>query len=216
MRITPTAARRNVFIDIETVSLDPEDSKGALSSLGGRVVCICLLFDDGKKIHEESLIGNDERFLLSSFWSLIGTGDIFIGHNVFGFDLPFIRQRCWILGVRPSRRVDLRRFYTADLLDTMQIWTNWGSSKLVSLDALGSVLGVGTKTGHGEDVAGWWARGEFNRIASYCRDDVRLTYRVFCRLIFQQLPDRYVAATQDAAEQNENTAVHAASSSTVR
>jgi len=109
MRFTAPTTRRNVFLDIETVSLHPEDEKGARSALTGRIVCICLLFDDGQQITEETLVNQDEAFLLSSFWSLIRTTDVFVGHNVFSFDLPFIRQRCWILGVRPSRRVDLRR-----------------------------------------------------------------------------------------------------------
>ncbi len=47
MRILPTPTRRNVVLDIETLSLDPADPQGALSALTGRIVCICLLFDDG-------------------------------------------------------------------------------------------------------------------------------------------------------------------------
>jgi predicted PolB exonuclease-like 3'-5' exonuclease len=195
MTITPTPLRRNAFADIETVALDPSDTKGALSAITGRIVCACLLFDDGKTIQEETHIDRNEESLLRSFWSSIRRTDVFIGHNVFGFDMPFIRQRSWILGVRPSRRVDLRRFYTADIVDSMQLWSNWGATKFVSLDALGAVLGVGVKTGHGDQVAGWWAKDELDRIASYCRDDVRLSYRVFCRLMFQQLPERYVQAT---------------------
>ena len=50
MLILPTPARRNVVLDIETISLDPLDSKGALSALAGRIVCICMLFDDGVEV----------------------------------------------------------------------------------------------------------------------------------------------------------------------
>ncbi len=50
MRIKPTPTRRNVVLDIETLSLDPVDSKGALSALAGRIVCIGMLFDDGVEV----------------------------------------------------------------------------------------------------------------------------------------------------------------------
>ena len=48
MRITPTPARRNVVLDIETVSTDPSDLTVALSALTGRTVCVGLLPDYSK------------------------------------------------------------------------------------------------------------------------------------------------------------------------
>src|SRR5215467_13992161 len=94
--------------------------------------------------------------------------------------------RSWISGIRPSRAVGLRRYYTVDVRDTMQIWTNWGFKKGVSLDALGCALGCGNKTGHGMDVAQWWAQRDLDSIKACCLEDVRLTYRVHCRLVYQQ------------------------------
>lgn len=178
-------------MDIETVTLDSAESKGALSAATGRVVCVCLLVDDGQTIVEESLVDQDEARIIRGFWEVVYQGDVFIGHNAFGFDLPFLRQRSWVLGIRPSRRIDLRRFYTGDVIDTMETWNNWGATKFIGLDKLGSVLAVGSKTAHGSDVADWWAGGDLQRIAEYCREDVRLTYRVFCKLMFQQIPQRY-------------------------
>lgn len=59
MKNKPSKSRRNVFLDVETVSLDPNDSTGALSGLTRQVVCICLLIDDGKQIIEHPLIDRD-------------------------------------------------------------------------------------------------------------------------------------------------------------
>jgi DNA polymerase elongation subunit (family B) len=191
MRILPTPTRRNVVLDIETLSLDPTDPKGALSALTGRIVCIGMLFDDGESITEESFTDRDERDLLIRFWEHVEQTDLFIGHNVLNFDLPFIRQRSWILSVRPSRRIDLRRFYSMDLLDTMQIWCNWGATKYPGLDEVGRALGCGGKTGSGLQVAEWWSAGDITAIADYCREDVRLTYKLFCRLMFWPIPDRF-------------------------
>jgi hypothetical protein len=83
--------------------------------------------------------------------------------------------------------LDTRRYYTADVIDTLQLWTNWsGNKKGVTLDALGSALGCGRKTGEGARVAEWWAIRDIESIKRYCGDDVRLTYRVYCRLTYQE------------------------------
>jgi len=191
--------RRITVVDIETVSLDSTDSKGALDALTGRIVCIGLLFDDGQGITEAPILEVDERRLLERFWSALGESDVLVGHNILEFDLPFIRQRSWIHGIKPSRGVDLRKYYTADIVDTMQLWNNWAPKKGSKLDNLASALGCGTKNGHGEDVAKWWANRDTASILKYCMQDVRLTYHVYCRLMYQQprrplVPDVEVGA----------------------
>jgi hypothetical protein len=189
-RMTSTQAsqdRRTVVLDIETVALDPADGKGALDAMTGRIVCIGMLIDDGRAVVEMAFAGEDERRIISDFWDEIRAGDVIVGHNVIDFDLRFLQQRSWILGIRPSRSLDTRRYYTADVVDTLQLWTNWGGNKRgVTLDALGSALGCGRKTGEGTNVAQWWASRDLDRIKKYCRDDVRLAYRVFCRLTYRE------------------------------
>jgi hypothetical protein len=120
------------------------------------------------------------------------TGDVFIGHNILEFDLPFIRQRSWIHNIRPSRRIDLRRFYSVNVIDTMQLWSGWGSTKHPALDRLGEALGCGRKSGSGLQAADWWALGNKLAVAEYCLDDIRLTFSVFNRMMFQSIPDRYL------------------------
>jgi hypothetical protein len=178
---------RTVVLDIETAALDSGDEKGALDAMTGRVVCIGMLIDHGNAATEMMLAGEDERVLISDFWAAIRPGDVIVGHNVLDFDIRFLRQRSWILGIQPSRAFDTRRYYTADVIDTLQLWTNWsGSKKGVTLDAMGSALGCGRKTGEGAKVAQWWAERDIDSIKRYCRDDVRLAYRVLCRLTYRE------------------------------
>jgi len=193
MNLKPTPSRRNVFLDVETTALDNTNPKGALSALTGRIVCICTLTDDGVELREQTFIGHDEAELLKSFWKSLQAGDTLCGHNCLAFDLTYIRQRSWILNVRPSRRIDLRRFYSQDVADTMQIFSNWGATKFPSLNDLAAALGVGQKIGEGCQVAEWWSAGDLNSIANYCRADVRLSFKVYNRLMFLNLPDRFVA-----------------------
>lgn len=178
--------RRTMVLDIETVALDPNDEKGALDAMSGRVVCIGMLIDDGQIVTEITLADKDERKLISEFWRTIAPSDVLVGHNILDFDLRFLRQRSWILGIEPSRKVDTRKYYSGDVVDTLQLWTNWGNKKGVTLGALGMALGCGAKTGNGANVAKMWAERDIDSIKTYCQEDVRLAYRVYCRLTYQE------------------------------
>ncbi len=179
--------RRTVVLDIETVALDASDEKGALDAMSGRVVCIGMLIDDGQIVTEITLADEDECQLITEFWRTVAPSDVLVGHNVLEFDVRFLRQRSWILGVEPSRTLDTRKYYTRDVVDTLQLWTEWsGNKRGVSLNALGKVLGCGEKTGNGANVAKMWAERDIDGIKSYCQEDVRLTYRVYCRLTYQE------------------------------
>lgn len=204
-QIGASAERRTVVLDIETISLDPSEEQGALNAMKGRVVCVGMLVDDGIVVTETTFAGEDERGIIGNFWSVLKPNDLIVGHNVLDFDLAFLQQRSWILGIQQSCAFDTRRYYTKDVIDTLQLWTNWtGNKKGVTLDALGSVLGCGRKTGEGPNVAQWWAEGNIDRIKKYCRDDVRLAYRVFCRLTYQEakpnVPDEEQAVTASAID----------------
>lgn len=85
----------------------------------------------------------------------------------------------------------------------MNLWSNWGATPRPSLDGLATALGLQGKSGQGSQVASWWAEGDLDSIAAYCRDDIRLTYQVFLRLTYQKLPDRF-AASELIAEENRN------------
>src|SRR5579885_2939799 len=120
-----TADRRTVVLDIEAVALDPSQEKGALDAITGRVVCVGLLIDDGDTASEIMVAGEDEHVLVSGFWNTVRPGDVIVGHNVLDFDIQFLQQRSWILGIQPSRIIDRRKYYTADVVDTLQLWSNW-------------------------------------------------------------------------------------------
>ena len=198
-----TQACRTVVLDIETASLKPSDEQGALNAMTGRVVCIGMLIEENDGITEAMLVGENEREIVQDFWAAIKVADVIAGHNVLDFDLRFLQQRSWILGIEPSRTFDARRYYTKEVIDTLQLWTNWtGSKKGVTLDALALALSCGRKTGDGAKVAQWWAERDIDSIKRYCRDDVRLAYRVFCRLLYR-VPKQIVSADEEAFENSE-------------
>jgi Predicted 3'-5' exonuclease related to the exonuclease domain of PolB len=58
-------------------------------------------------------------------------------------------------------------------------------------------FGCGRKTGDGAKVAQWWAERDIDSINRYCHDDVRLTYHVFCLLLYRE-PKQIVSADEEA------------------
>jgi len=70
---------RVVAVDIETVTLDPANDKGALDALSGRVVCVAMLIDDGNLVSELALAGEDERRMIGEFWRVLGASDVIVG-----------------------------------------------------------------------------------------------------------------------------------------
>lgn len=82
MKINPKTTRRNVVLDIETVSLDPAVPDGALSAITGRIACICLLVDDGETVTERAFIDPEEAVLLGQFWNTVRPTDLLIGFNL--------------------------------------------------------------------------------------------------------------------------------------
>ena len=113
------------------------------------------------------------------FWEAIHPDDYLIGHNLLGFDLPFIQARSVICKVKPSRGFDLRKYSTAAVYDTMQVWANWDRPKFPKLETLAAVLGLEGKSGRGDLVAKWYEANDWERIKGYCMQDVRLTRDVY-------------------------------------
>lgn len=126
--------------------------------------------------------GAGEAELLTHFWKTVQPDDYLIGHNALGFDLPYIMARSVICKVKPSRRIDLRRYRTDFTFDTMQVWCGWDAGRYPKLDTLAAIMGFEGKSGSGAQVAGWVEAGEWDKIREYCMDDVRITRRVYERM----------------------------------
>src|SRR5207249_4371860 len=122
--------------------------------------------------------GPNEKRILQEFWNRIAVmrPELIITHNGLGFDLPFIKKRSIINQVKPSVDLNLAKFRSKPIFDTMAEWSNWDTRSYTKLDVLARALGVESKDGSGEQVAGMWDRGQWEAIASYCLHDVYVTY----------------------------------------
>lgn len=166
--------------------------RAALDPTTGRVLAIGM-FDTKESDCEITFIdgeGNeaaDERSLLRDFWSLASLANnscLLVGHNITGFDLPFLIRRSWLLGVEiPPGIFTGGRFFAPHIIDTMRVWAcgNYGRDTFTKLDTLAKAFGLGAKNGNGAEFAALWATDR-TAAAAYLRNDLELTWNIARRM----------------------------------
>lgn len=121
-------------------------SKAALSATTGRVLAIGYMSPRSQVVD----IDDDESAMLTRFWQQVrrcaSERRVMIGHNIAGFDIPFMVRRSWINRVTVPDGVFDRRWLNSKLfVDTMLTWQCSGFDKFASLDVVARSLGVGAK-----------------------------------------------------------------------
>ena len=71
----------------------------------GQVACIGFAIDDEPPVSFAvcELSHDDERKIIQDFFCVITDAGLvhYVGHNVIGFDFPFLWKRCMLLGIKP-------------------------------------------------------------------------------------------------------------------
>ena len=111
--------------------------------------------------------------------------DLLVGHNIVGFDLPFIFQRCLANNITVKPFIDLSEFHVHGVYDTMRAWWLGGRNR-VGLDDIAWTLGIeSSKTGEveGSKVFELYQAGKLAEIREYNLNDVRVTRKVYERIV---------------------------------
>ncbi|MEK6409287.1 MAG: ribonuclease H-like domain-containing protein, partial [Acidobacteriota bacterium] len=136
---------------------------------------------DGQEQSEQQTL-TDFIALMRSFDADI---DELVGHNIIGFDLPFIFQRCLVNGIAVRPFVNLAEFNVRGVYDTMHRW--WlGAKNRVALDDIAWALGIpSSKTDEveGSRVFELYQAGRLAEIREYNLNDVRVTRKVYERMV---------------------------------
>jgi predicted 3'-5' exonuclease similar to PolB exonuclease domain len=177
---------------------------GSLSATAGRILSIAVHvgslpgveFDDIQPTDTELVFGidvegneHDEKETLTGFLNFMKgfdpEMDELVGHNIIGFDLPFIFQRCLVHCMPAQPFVNLSDYHVRGVFDTMHQW--WlGAKRSVSLDDLAWALGIeSSKTAdvEGSKVFELYQAGMLAEIREYNLNDVRLTRKVYERMV---------------------------------
>lgn len=164
----------------------------------GKIVCISIgqiKFDEeGNPItfNAKSFYSDDEKELLEQFNETARKIMIkypqmlWVGHNIKGFDLPYIIKRSLVHDVKIPRAFYLHKQKPWEncLLDTQEIWKfgGWNSAKL---GLISEILNIPSPK---QDLEGsmvsqvYWEGGNLERIKNYCEMDIEATANILLRI----------------------------------
>ena len=169
--------------------------RAALSPLTGRVLAIgwwnpdtpdsyaAYILEGKESVSEKEVI---EHFL-SLADAVLSDGGRLCGHNIIGFDLPFLLRRGLKHGIRPPKTITsaLAQYRPANLVDTMREW-QFGNryEGFVKLDHLAAFFGTRRKNGDGADFGKKFFGTPEERIEAleYLNNDVMMTVEVAERM----------------------------------
>src|SRR5438105_1917938 len=178
---------------------------GSLSATSGRIISIAVHVGPVPGFEIEGLTSNqneyafgideqgneqDEAQTLKDFLALMSDFDsecdLLVGHNIVGFDLPFIFQRCLANNITAKPFIDLGEYRVQGVYDTMRAWWLGDRRSRVSLDDIAWTLGIeSSKTGEveGSKVFELYQAGKLQQIREYNLNDVRVTRKVYERIV---------------------------------
>ena len=182
-----------LVFDIETVPLEIKDETikeylmdkqinkemRSLNPLYSKIICICL-----KPSNKEFIVlsGNDEKDLLEKFWDIAKNYNLFITHNGYGFDVPFLIIRSIINKVKPNINININKFNMANSnhFDTMLFFSQ---NVFINprLDIIAKTLGIdiGENRFDGREVERLYKEGRIDEITRHCKEDVEITEKVY-------------------------------------
>jgi hypothetical protein len=154
----------------------------------GRVLCIGWAIDDAPV---QVACENEERLLLQLFLDelsepLTHKMPVIVGHNIAGFDLRFLWQRCVVNGLFPSGLFTAMHAKPWDkcINDTMLMWH---PQNKVSLIKLCKILGIEKADPvDGSQVYQLLKAGKLDDIIAHCKSDVEATREVHRKLTFRK------------------------------
>ena len=170
--------------------------KAALSPLTGQVLAIGWLNPEDSAyvydfISNDSVAPVSEKELIEHFLSLadavLSDGGRLMGHNIIGFDLPFLLRRGLKYGIRPPKTITnaLVQFRATNLIDTQREWAMGGrTTEFIALDKLAMFFGARRKTGDGKDFSKLFFGSieEKEKALNYLENDVRMTFEIATKM----------------------------------
>lgn len=116
----------------------------------------------------------DEQYLLELIWEELASGCKVCGFGVLHFDLPTILTRSAMLGVLPSRRLNLSPWSNPDVLDLNVARFGTHGQRGMNLKHLCRLFGIVPPAGDvdGSMVLEMWQRSEIREIGQYVESDV--------------------------------------------
>jgi len=158
-------------------------AKAALHPMTGYVAAIGMYGVGGPL----NLVAIEEDAMIGYFWNIYGAFDDmnqFVGHNIQGFDIPFLICRSWALGIKvPPTVMSGRYLNDRRFIDTMKAFQCGNhQEKFFGLDAVSKFFGLGGKT---DPIGATFAEvlaTDRPRALAYLAEDLEITRAVADRM----------------------------------
>jgi len=187
-------------IEQKPAAIDAAWEKTGLSGALGEIICISWALDDRPVKTVRRDLGGSEAVLLADFFkqlendllegsnlSVHPSVPMWVGHNITGFDLRFLWQRCIVNKVKPRVEIPVSaKPWDSSVFDTITEWAGFKSSGGGSLTAVCKALGIeDNDTIDGSQVWENVKAGNVDIVVSHCEMDVEKVRQVHKRLTFQ-------------------------------
>jgi hypothetical protein len=158
-------------------------NRSALVPEFGRIACVSVAFvTDKGETRMQSFSDIDEKKLLVEVQKLLKKvgelGFFLCGHNVKGFDIPYIAKRMIMNGILPPKILPGHdtKPWEVRAFDTKEFWQYGGYGSIASLELMCVCLGVESSktmevTGNKVHEA-FWVKKDIEGIVKYCEKDV--------------------------------------------
>ena len=164
-------------------------AKTSFDGLYGRIACIAWALDDGQIMHTKKDMNELEclEMFFNYLHDVLTIDESLCGHNIAGFDLPFLKHRAIINNIQPpfTLLAAMKAKPWEDVVqDTMLMWSP-DRQRRVSMDRLCKAFGIKGKEGFdGSMVAETWPVDP-QKVIDYCCDDIRRTREIYKRITNQ-------------------------------
>jgi 3'-5' exonuclease len=163
-------------------------AKTSFDGMYGRTACLAWQIDDEFIFATDA--NHSESEAIHLFYDFVDKecrDDIkFCGHNIVGFDLPFLKHRSIILGIKPPKSIReamSAKPWDSCIQDTMLMWST-DSQKRASMDKLCRAFGIDGKGDFdGSMVSETWLVNP-QKVIEYCKEDVSRTRKIYKRINF--------------------------------
>lgn len=129
---------------------------------------------------------DDEKEILLQLDDILAMKETLVGHNLKGFDLPFLAKRYMYHGlhVPNTLRVSNMKPWEIPHIDTMEKM-RFGGGMSMSLRSACFLLGIGDPklACSGGDVWDLFKKGNFEQIANYVESDVKFTDKLYQKIL---------------------------------
>ena len=192
--VNPETVKLGNLKDPAKISAKVEEKKqklledAALRATTGRVVAIGYLINESG---ETKLTPHDwnERQILANFWEHFAYCRRqrlkLIGFNICGFDLPFLMQRSWILGIPMPDDIRDGHKWDSTIIDLAKEWGCGVYGSYTSLHEICTSMGIPGKNGKATEFAGLWLSENADdqaQAAAYLKNDLSMTHKLAERM----------------------------------